>query len=69
MEFCKALRQNVQIQNELDLSHVHHSYFSEKGDQRMSRSQFLYVTICSSLRSIIALHLRMFFHIFLFVQL
>ena len=44
------------------------STFSEKGDQRMSGSRFLYVTICSSLRLIIALHLcMMFFHIFLFV--
>ena len=46
------------------------STFSEKGDKRMSGSQFLYVMICSSLCSIIALHLCvMFFHIFLFVQL
>ena len=44
------------------------STFSEKGDQRMSGSRFLYVTICSSLCLIIALHLcMMFFLIFLFV--
>ena len=50
--------------------HNNKSTFSEKGDQRMFGSRFLYVTICSSLHSIIGLHLcMMFFHILLFVQL
>ena len=54
----------------MDKCKEYKSTFPEKGDQRMSRSRFLYFTICSPLCSIIALHLcMMFFHIFLFVQL
>ena len=40
------------------------STFSEKGDQRMSGSRFLYVTIRGLLRLIIALHLCMMFFTF-----
>ena len=46
--------------------------FLKKGDQRMSGSQFLYVTICSLLHLIIALHLLCcfftFFCLFNYVQ-
>ena len=44
--------------------HVTNSTFSEKGDQRMSRSQCFYVTICSSLHLIIVLHLCICFFTF-----
>ena len=52
------------ISKQMCMDTMHKSTFSEKSDQRMSGSRFLYVMICSFLRSIIALHLHMMFFTF-----